>query len=423
MNVCKDAANGRRGAGFRSRSNKSQKYSLWTWLLCATTLAMTVATSGCTRNQLRHQEMNVALLETELRSLEDRNYELEDTCTRKDDQLQHYKDLLAKYQDGDGPEKIITPNADSEGGGNSGNIDIEIPGLGPVQGTGLSPDIGTSPTENNSSGPPPAFRAPGSTPSTTSPKTPPPFPAGNRLNPLDGMNLGAASARPTVVTTIPDEIDAQVTNLILNHRRTGGCDLDGSFGDEGITVVMEPRNSAGKYVALPGPVSVVVLDPARRGEAARVARWDFSAMDVAGCIKTSGTDRGIHLKMRWPNGHPDNSQLMLFTRYETVDGRAIDTRQMITVDRPNQLAGRWTPATSNRGTRLRRSPAVPVSDAEENVAKTPPESSSSSISHPRYRQEYPASGYQQYRRQPAASSNQQPPHKVATEPQHWNAFR
>ena len=43
---------------------------------------------------------------------------------------------------------------------------------------------------------------------------------------------------------------------------TGGVNADGLEGDEGIFMVVEPRDEQGKLVPAVGPVSIVAVDPA-----------------------------------------------------------------------------------------------------------------------------------------------------------------
>jgi hypothetical protein len=52
-----------------------------------------------------------------------------------------------------------------------------------------------------------------------------------------------------------------------------------------MVALIEPRNADGNFVGLPGEISVVVLDGDKKGEAARVSRWDTSAEEAAGKLR------------------------------------------------------------------------------------------------------------------------------------------
>ena len=52
--------------------------------------------------------------------------------------------------------------------------------------------------------------------------------------------------------------------------------------DDGLLVVVEPRDFGGNIVNAPGDISVALLDPALTGEQARLRRWDFAAAETRG---------------------------------------------------------------------------------------------------------------------------------------------
>lgn len=140
-------------------------------------------------------------------------------------------------------------------------------------------------------------------------------------------------------------IDPHITHIVFNDRRTGGADLDGSPGDEGITVVVEPRNANGQFVPLAGPMTVVVLDPQMKGEDARVARWEVESTDASRSLFEIGPNRGIYLELPWQHAPPQHSRVHVFARYETVDGRRLVADQQITIERQDDISSRWTPST------------------------------------------------------------------------------
>jgi hypothetical protein len=117
----------------------------------------------------------------------------------------------------------------------------------------------------------------------------------------------------------------------LNDNLTGGCQTDPRQGDRGIVVVVEPRDAQGRLVEAPAAVSVVVLDPALEGQAARVARWDFTAQQLAPLHRKGSWGEGYHLEMLWPDAAPVHENLQLFVRYVTSDGRKLETQRKIRV--------------------------------------------------------------------------------------------
>ena len=163
------------------------------------------------------------------------------------------------------------------------------------------------------------------------------------------------AAEPTPATPAKPEplppavpTDTKVTHLFLNPILTGGSDLDSRPGDDGLSVIIEPRNAADEYVPQAGAISIVVLDPSKAGEEARVARWNFDLSATQQKLRTSSAARGIQLQMPWPATPPSAEKLQLFVRYEAADGRQLQTDREIFLTPPGQLSERWTPRPADR---------------------------------------------------------------------------
>ncbi|MCH5372368.1 MAG: hypothetical protein JJ992_00200 [Planctomycetes bacterium] len=155
-------------------------------------------------------------------------------------------------------------------------------------------------------------------------------------------------------------IDQTVAAIRLNARRTGGMELDGRPGDDALSVLIEPRNAQGQFVAKSAAVSIVLLDPSKRGEEARFARWDFDREMAQRMLKTDGLDRGLHIRVPWPDVPPDVERLHLFVRYTADDERSVEADREILVRSPDLVADRWTPRadSSSSQTAQREAPTV-----------------------------------------------------------------
>jgi hypothetical protein len=198
-------------------------------------------------------------------------------------------------------------------------------------------------------------------PAPSKPAEPLPVPPGGRdiLHPVT----------PEMAT--PKLLDKKVTHLFLNPALTGATDFDGQPGDDGLRVVLEPRNATEAVVPEAGSVSIVVLDPDRQGDAARVARWDFDQSAMRQLIVDSSSGRGIKLEMPWPAAAPAVNRLKLFVRYETLDGRRLQADREIYVSPPGQAISRWTPRSSERVSSAAIAPVSSVStDAAKSVRST-----------------------------------------------------
>lgn len=144
--------------------------------------------------------------------------------------------------------------------------------------------------------------------------------------------------------------DPRVTHIVLNPFLTGGHDFDHKAGDDGVAVIVEPRNKEDQFVQQAGPVSIVVIDPEIEGKEGRIARWDFDSIEAGKLMKKKGPGRGIHFKLPWPNKPPENNKLKVFVRYQTLDGRKLEADRDITIAKLGQFSQRWTPRPLDAGT-------------------------------------------------------------------------
>jgi hypothetical protein len=135
--------------------------------------------------------------------------------------------------------------------------------------------------------------------------------------------------------------DQQVKTITLN-RRSGGWNSDGKPGDEGIAVVIEPRNARGEVVAVPGAIRIVIIDAAIPDESGR-SMWDFAPADAAAMVRPTATggSGGLHFELPWMESPPAHSQLKLFVRYTTDDGRKLEVNKDIFIDLGRGAASAW----------------------------------------------------------------------------------
>lgn len=317
--------------------------------VCA--LLAVISTAGC------RWRMNQELLEQELRWLEDQVYELETANKELSDELE-------ACRQGTVPSSRTPASSQPRrrGGRNlrepAEHLDralappeVELPGeleqAPPYQGP---PEI-SPPDPNIPEGrrvPPPdaGVRAarphqnplpPGETPGDVEPE------AGSALElppPSNSATARTNAGRPTTA----DEY--KIVGIKLNERLTGGHNADGQPGDDGVRVVVEPHSAAGLLVEMPGEVSVVVLDPAEQGRAARVARWDFTPDEAASHFRDTPLGSGMHFELPWPQSPPAHSALKLYVRYVTADGRRLDAQQSIEVTLPGDPTDRLTDSPS-----------------------------------------------------------------------------
>ena len=282
-------------------------------LLIATVI---VFTAGC-RNPWVAMEFD--LLHHEMRQMEDYIYHLEHELERKCEELAGCRTSNARTT----MEADDLTTSDSQD--DLDNVELPIPSvtLGPEEQE--EPEFLQRPPDEE----PTSLEIP----DIEGPKN---------VDELPGANLPIESHTKTADHTV---IDTEITHIVLNQRLTGGHDSDGVPGDDGITVVVEPRNVDGQFVPLAGTMVLVLLDPQKKDEEACVARWDIDRVKVGRSLYVVGPDPGIHLEVPWSGTEPGHSRLHLFARYETVDGRFLETDQKITIARTGEISTRWIPST------------------------------------------------------------------------------
>jgi hypothetical protein len=119
-------------------------------------------------------------------------------------------------------------------------------------------------------------------------------------------------------------------------RVTGGLDTDGKPGDEGVRVVLVPKDRYDDVVKRAGAVEIELFDLALPESGRRLGRWTFTP-DQAGREWVSGFGAGSYsFELTWPEGRqPQNRDLTVVARFTTLDGRVLTAQRAVRV----QLAG------------------------------------------------------------------------------------
>jgi hypothetical protein len=136
----------------------------------------------------------------------------------------------------------------------------------------------------------------------------------------------------------------RVRSIAIDPIITGGIGSGDGSGDRGLLVAIQPRDAKGRIVDAPAEVNVTAFDQTLKGEAARVARWDFTPAETAGLFCRTVNGAAIHLAMGWPDRPPKHNKLQLFVRYVTADGRRLEASGPIEIALPGDRTARWTPA-------------------------------------------------------------------------------
>ncbi|NQT37041.1 MAG: hypothetical protein HQ581_06105 [Planctomycetes bacterium] len=309
---------------------------------CFMLILLVCAAAGC------KVDPNVQLLERELASQESLIYQLRDSIARhreKVDSCQRanstlLKELKETRTDAGLSPDLTAPYTVSEPGYSPSTPPDETPGTqAPLlrspsimlpEEPGSPDDLPRSILQPHPGG---ALPDPGDLPDL------PPLPGLDDQPPPLLPGLDAPTGEPTA----PADSNT-VSAISLNRMLTGGNNTDGRHGDEGIMVVIEPRDAEGRLVPAAASISVVVIDPELPAEDARIARWDFTAAETARMFRKTLFSEGLQLEMAWPGEPPSHEDLHLFVRYTTAAGTRLEASRTVTVDLPTRHAARWSPA-------------------------------------------------------------------------------
>lgn len=293
---------------------------------------------GCQQSPYMHAHLE--MVNAEKRALEDQLYDLEF------DYQEACRELEALRRRGDQVSgESSVPGSERTRRGSSSREDSKSDTLAPRvdEGTLVDPRIELPPASDSPSVPMQKSNALPGTPPPIPPSVPP------RSSSKSSVKKTTTYGEGPTRTLSLEPADPRVTHIVVNPLLTGGRDFDRQPGDDGIVVVIEPRNRDDAFVPLVGPLTIVVLDPAKTAEEGRiVARWEIDANTAQKSLRNSSTLRGIELRLPWSAGSPQSSRLHLHVRYMTVDNRDLRTDRPLFLNLPGQFTQQWTPRASTR---------------------------------------------------------------------------
>jgi len=101
------------------------------------------------------------------------------------------------------------------------------------------------------------------------------------------------TAGPAAIPFNPSGDSRHVASIVLDPALTGGIGSDERFGRSGLAGRGSSRRDArDRIVDAPAEVNVTAFDRELKGEAARVARWDFTPAETASLVPPHGQQCG-----------------------------------------------------------------------------------------------------------------------------------
>ena len=154
--------------------------------------------------------------------------------------------------------------------------------------------------------------------------------------------LQKASASIPVGSTTQAQ-DPRAREIDFHPTLCRGLNLDGKPGDEGLYLVLVPRNVSQQFVATAGTLTIVAEETSRDGEPIRVGRWEMSDEQLQDLLEPIGAAQGFHVKLPWQGKAPATSTIDVYVRFACTDGTTMVNRKQIHLRTTNTAPSAWTP--------------------------------------------------------------------------------
>lgn len=113
-------------------------------------------------------------------------------------------------------------------------------------------------------------------------------------------------------------------------RGTGGLDEDGITGDEGLMVVVVPKDEDAAAIKVPARVDIAAWEISSTGTKNPIGTWSLPAEKVRPTWRSGIISTGYFVAVPWQT-YPSNEKVRVAVRLTTLDGRTFETDKDIIV--------------------------------------------------------------------------------------------
>lgn len=114
-------------------------------------------------------------------------------------------------------------------------------------------------------------------------------------------------------------------------RGTGGIDEDFRCGDDGIMVVVVPRDIDASPVKVPGTLKVAAFEITTEGLKIPLATWDVPATDVRRSWRTGLLSSGYHISLPFQHRSPTHEKLRIVATFLPLEGGIYEAERDVTI--------------------------------------------------------------------------------------------
>jgi hypothetical protein len=153
--------------------------------------------------------------------------------------------------------------------------------------------------------------------------------------PASHANVSSMGSKPSA--------DRKVVEIGFHPTLCRGQNLNKEEGDDGLYLVLQPRNQSGEFVDQPADVTIVAMDPKRPEGEARIGRWTLTAEELEAALEPIGISHGFHVSIPWQADAPLGDVVQVHVRYEMKDGRRLINERRVQLHVPSTASNVWTP--------------------------------------------------------------------------------
>jgi hypothetical protein len=129
---------------------------------------------------------------------------------------------------------------------------------------------------------------------------------------------------------------------VVFGSQTGGHDAPNGLGDDGLQVILEPRNAEGKPIQVPGEAIVQVLEITPEGFKRLLSSWLIDKDMIKAAWRQGLLSQGYNIILPW-KVPPSSEKLRLVAQFKLEDGRVFEADKDVTIRLP-----KGTPAPAPR---------------------------------------------------------------------------
>lgn len=155
-------------------------------------------------------------------------------------------------------------------------------------------------------------------------------------------SVALASGTEPVIKPIGPK-DRRVREIDWHPVLCRARNTDGKPGDDGLYLVLIPRNTHGEFVPEVGNLTLVVEETLADGSVSRVGRWEYTIDEVRDLFEQIGSAPGIHVAVDWQEHTPTGSQVDVYAKLTMEDGTTMVNRRTISLKRFANGSSTWTP--------------------------------------------------------------------------------